>query len=86
MYITVLLCASTNPYVQEAFYQAAEEAKVLKQKPDKSELTFLYGLYKQATLGDVNTGEFMHLQSFIFFIANLWWWWLLRECLDKGKA
>uniref|UniRef100_A0A7N8XYA7 Acyl-CoA-binding protein n=1 Tax=Mastacembelus armatus TaxID=205130 RepID=A0A7N8XYA7_9TELE len=33
---------------------AAEEVKVLKQKPDQGEVTALYGLYKQATVGDVN--------------------------------
>ncbi|CAK6971102.1 acyl-CoA-binding protein-like [Scomber scombrus] len=38
----------------EAFEKAAEEAKVLKQRPTREELSDLYGLYKQATSGDVN--------------------------------
>uniref|UniRef100_A0A7N9AS71 Acyl-CoA-binding protein n=1 Tax=Mastacembelus armatus TaxID=205130 RepID=A0A7N9AS71_9TELE len=38
----------------ESFEKAAEEVKVLKQKPDQGEVTALYGLYKQATVGDVN--------------------------------
>ncbi|XP_053170267.1 acyl-CoA-binding protein-like [Scomber japonicus] len=38
----------------EAFEKAAEEAKVLKQRPTREELSDLYGLYKQATAGDVN--------------------------------
>lgn len=44
-------------FMQEAFEKAAEEVKVLKAKPDQSEMTELYGLYKQATKGDNNTGE-----------------------------
>lgn len=43
---------------QEAFEKAAEEVKVLKQKPDQGEMCALYGLYKQATVGDINVGEF----------------------------
>lgn len=42
---------------QEAFEKAAEEVKVLKQRPSNDELTELYGLYKQGTCGDVNIGE-----------------------------
>lgn len=42
---------------QESFLKAAEEAKTLKQKPNDGELSELYGLYKQAMIGDVNTGE-----------------------------
>ncbi|XP_029025879.1 acyl-CoA-binding protein-like [Betta splendens] len=38
----------------QSFEKAAEEVKVLKQKPDQAEMTVLYGLYKQATIGDVN--------------------------------
>lgn len=30
---------------------------MLKQKPDNKEMSELYGLYKQATVGDVNKGE-----------------------------
>lgn len=33
-----------------------EEVKNLKQAPKDEELLELYGLYKQATVGDVNTG------------------------------
>jgi len=41
--------------VQE-FLEAAEQAKNLKSKPTDDEMLELYGLYKQATVGDVNTG------------------------------
>ncbi len=42
---------------QEAFSKAAEEAKTLPNKPNDEELSALYGLYKQAQFGDVNTGK-----------------------------
>lgn len=41
---------------QDSFQKAADDVKVLKTKPDKSELGELYALYKQATVGDVNFG------------------------------
>jgi len=37
------------------FLKAAEDVKNLKQSPKDDELLVLYGLYKQATVGDVNT-------------------------------
>jgi len=42
--------------VQE-FLEAAERVKTLKSKPNDQEMLELYGLYKQATVGDVNTGR-----------------------------
>ncbi|XP_073332451.1 acyl-CoA-binding protein homolog 1-like [Pagrus major] len=38
----------------ESFETAVEEAKVLKQRPNNDELSALYGLYKQGTVGDVH--------------------------------
>lgn len=49
---------------QESFDKAAEEVKVLKQKPDQEEMTVLYGLYKQATVGDINIGESVFSEDF----------------------
>merc|ERR1711994_796953 len=37
------------------FTKAAEDVKGLPTSPDNNELLTLYGLYKQATVGDVNT-------------------------------
>ena len=37
------------------FEQAAENVKKLTQRPTNEELLELYGLYKQATVGDCNT-------------------------------
>ena len=48
---------SHSPNIQAAFEKAAEEVKNLKSKPTDSELLQLYGLYKQGTVGNVNTGS-----------------------------
>ncbi|ESP02244.1 hypothetical protein LOTGIDRAFT_205113 [Lottia gigantea] len=37
------------------FTTAAEEVKNLKEKPADAEMLEIYALYKQATVGDVNT-------------------------------
>uniref|UniRef100_A0A8C6SBM8 ACB domain-containing protein n=1 Tax=Neogobius melanostomus TaxID=47308 RepID=A0A8C6SBM8_9GOBI len=49
-----------------AFAKAVKEAKLFKQPPDDPEITSLYGFHQQATVGDVNTGEFMHLLIYSF--------------------
>ncbi|XP_070565494.1 acyl-CoA-binding protein-like isoform X1 [Ptychodera flava] len=38
-----------------AFNTAAEEVKKLKQKPTDEEMLEIYALFKQATVGDINT-------------------------------
>lgn len=40
---------------QAEFEKAAEEVKHLNTKPADDEMLFIYGRYKQATVGDVNT-------------------------------
>ncbi|XP_060631467.2 acyl-CoA-binding protein [Anolis sagrei] len=40
---------------QAEFEKAAEEVKKLKTQPIDEEMLFIYGHYKQATVGDVNT-------------------------------
>ncbi|XP_026571938.1 acyl-CoA-binding domain-containing protein 7 [Pseudonaja textilis] len=40
--------------LQADFEAAAEKVKKLKSKPTDDELKELYGLYKQATVGDIN--------------------------------
>lgn len=37
------------------FTQAADKVNKLKEKPTDQQLLDLYGLYKQATVGDINT-------------------------------
>ncbi|XP_018122449.1 acyl-CoA-binding protein homolog [Xenopus laevis] len=40
---------------QADFDKAAEDVKKLKTRPTDDELKELYGLYKQSTVGDINT-------------------------------
>ncbi|XP_054017024.1 acyl-CoA-binding domain-containing protein 7 isoform X1 [Melanerpes formicivorus] len=42
--------------LQADFESAAEDVKKLKTRPSDEELKELYGLYKQATVGDINIG------------------------------
>ncbi|XP_067115775.1 acyl-CoA-binding protein isoform X2 [Osmerus mordax] len=39
------------------FKKAAEEVKQLKSKPEDSEMLKVYALFKQASVGDVNTAR-----------------------------
>jgi diazepam-binding inhibitor (GABA receptor modulator, acyl-CoA-binding protein) len=41
--------------LKQRFESAAERVKTIKDKPSDDILLELYGLYKQATVGDVNT-------------------------------
>lgn len=41
--------------LQEDFEKAAEDVKNLKETPADGDLLELYALYKQATVGDINT-------------------------------
>lgn len=43
--------------VKEQFEKAAEDVKKLKTSPSDVDLLELYGLYKQATVGDCNTDK-----------------------------
>ena len=45
-----------NSFSLKAFNTAAENVKKLTQKPTDQELLDLYAYFKQATVGDVNTG------------------------------
>jgi diazepam-binding inhibitor (GABA receptor modulator, acyl-CoA-binding protein) len=41
--------------LKELFEQAAEDSKTLPERPSNDTLLQLYSLFKQATVGDVNT-------------------------------
>ncbi|XP_042879858.1 acyl-CoA-binding protein-like [Penaeus japonicus] len=41
--------------LEEKFNKAAEQVKNLKQQPTDDELKEIYSLFKQATVGDINT-------------------------------
>ncbi|XP_041637575.1 acyl-CoA-binding protein-like [Cheilinus undulatus] len=69
--------------MEEGFERAAEEAKVLKTKPDYAEMAALYGLYKQATVGDVNIAR---PGMFDFKGQGKWDAWNARKGLSKAEA
>eukprot|EP00066_Takifugu_rubripes_P015214 XP_011604480.1 PREDICTED: acyl-CoA-binding protein [Takifugu rubripes] len=68
---------------EEAFQKAAEEVKVLKNKPSDSELGELYGLYKQVTVGDVNTDR---PGMFDFTGKAKWDAWNAKKGVSKEDA
>ncbi|XP_050232116.1 acyl-CoA-binding protein [Mercurialis annua] len=43
--------------LKEDFEEHAEKLKTLKEKPTDADLLILYGLFKQATVGPVNTSR-----------------------------
>jgi diazepam-binding inhibitor (GABA receptor modulating acyl-CoA-binding protein) len=59
------------------FVLAAATVKKLKQDPDNSEKADCYGLYKQATIGDVNIEK----PSFFYFLELKKW-----EAWEKFKG
>jgi len=48
---------SPFPFCLQQFNQAADNVKNLTKRPEDEELLELYALYKQATVGDNNTGN-----------------------------
>lgn len=42
----------------QRFIKAAEDVKTLKTSPNEDELLELYSLYKQGSIGDVNTRKY----------------------------
>ncbi|KAM9722776.1 acyl-CoA-binding domain-containing protein 7 isoform 2-T2 [Menidia menidia] len=49
------LPASTKMSLEAEFKTVAEDVKKVKTRPSNDELLILYGLYKQALVGDINT-------------------------------
>ncbi|KAF8775774.1 hypothetical protein HU200_004156 [Digitaria exilis] len=49
--------------LQEEFEEHAEKAKTLPESTTNENKLILYGLYKQATVGDVNTGKYAFLSA-----------------------
>lgn len=57
----------TPELLQEEFEEHAEKAKTLPESTSNENKLILYGLYKQATVGDVNTGN-KHIIRQLFFV------------------
>ncbi|XP_034042638.1 acyl-CoA-binding protein isoform X2 [Thalassophryne amazonica] len=70
---------------EEKFNKAAEEVKVLKQKPTDDEMLQIYSLYKQATVGDVNTAR-PGMISLDFTGKAKWDAWDKRKGMSKEEA
>ncbi|KTG35249.1 hypothetical protein cypCar_00034863 [Cyprinus carpio] len=68
---------------QAEFQKAAEEVKQLKTKPTDAEVLDIYGLYKQATLGDVNTAR---PGMFDFTGKTKWDAWDAKKGMSKDDA
>nr|P0C8L7.1 RecName: Full=Putative acyl-CoA-binding protein; Short=ACBP [Hypsibius exemplaris] len=69
--------------VEEQFKTSAEQVKKLKSSPSDTELLELYSLYKQATIGDVNTDRpgMLYLKE-----KAKWDAWNGRKGLGKEQA
>ncbi|XP_069377401.1 acyl-CoA-binding protein homolog isoform X2 [Paralichthys olivaceus] len=66
-----------------SFNKAVEESTKLKQKPAKDELSELYGLYKQALVGDVN----FERPGILDFVGKLKWdAWNVKKGMSKEEA
>ncbi|XP_031147797.1 metalloreductase STEAP3 isoform X2 [Sander lucioperca] len=77
------VCQFQPAVMNESFEQAVEDVKILKQRPGYGVLGEVYGLYKQATVGDVNIGR-----PGIFDLAGRGKWdaWERRKGLSKDEA
>ncbi|CDR45990.1 CYFA0S21e00364g1_1 [Cyberlindnera fabianii] len=65
------------------FQEKADQVNKLATKPSDDELLSLYGLFKQATVGDVNTDR-----PGIFALKDRYKWdaWKKNEGLSKEEA
>lgn len=69
--------------LQEDFDKAAENVKKLKETPADGDLLELYGLFKQATVGDVNTDR----PGMLDFKGKAKWdAWNHKKGTDQEKA
>uniref|UniRef100_A0A673HXS4 Acyl-CoA-binding protein n=1 Tax=Sinocyclocheilus rhinocerous TaxID=307959 RepID=A0A673HXS4_9TELE len=65
------------------FQKAAEEVKRLKAKPADAEMLEIYSLYKQATVGDVNTAR----PGMLDFTGKAKWdAWEAKKGMSKDDA
>ena len=69
--------------LQQQFEEAAEAVKNLKSRPNDETLLELYGLYKQATVGDNTTPR---PGMFDFKAAKKWEAWKGFESVPRDRA
>jgi diazepam-binding inhibitor (GABA receptor modulating acyl-CoA-binding protein) len=69
--------------LEKEFIEASEKVKTLNKKPSDDELLELYGLYKQATIGDINTTK----PNMLDIKGNYKWSaWDICKGMNKEKA
>ena len=68
---------------QEAFDQACAAAKAFATRPSDEELLNLYGLFKQATVGDNNTAQPWAIQ---FEAKAKWDAWESKKGMDTSLS
>lgn len=69
--------------LEQNFKYAAEMVKSLNEKPDNNKLLQLYSLYKQTTVGNVNTSQPWAVQ---LEARAKWDAWKSKEGLSKEEA
>ena len=69
--------------IEEKFKSAAENVKNLETRPSNETLLQLYGLYKQAIIGNIDTSQ---PYSFLIEKRSKWDSWKLFENMDKCEA
>ncbi|VEN52300.1 unnamed protein product [Callosobruchus maculatus] len=69
--------------LDEKFNKAAEDVKKLKSKPSDADLLEIYALFKQGSIGDVNTARpgMLDLKG-----KAKWDAWNSKKGLDKDSA
>ncbi|XP_031508339.1 acyl-CoA-binding domain-containing protein 7 isoform X1 [Papio anubis] len=70
--------------LQADFDRAAEDVRKLKARPDDGELKELYGLYKQAIIGDINIVLEARSLKWVLFGKNKVWF--LLESLARESV
>ncbi|XP_071758446.2 acyl-CoA-binding protein-like [Centroberyx gerrardi] len=69
--------------MSDSFLKAADDVKRLKERPNNEDLSALYGLYKQATAGDVNIDR----PGLLDFAGRAKWdAWNTKKGLSKDEA
>ncbi|XP_031835429.1 acyl-CoA-binding protein homolog [Nomia melanderi] len=69
--------------LQQKFEEAVEAIKTLSKRPSDNEFLELYSLFKQATVGDINTTRpgMMDVKG-----KAKWDAWKSKECMSQDNA
>merc|ERR1719336_1151239 len=81
--LALLVVRASTDALDDKFEKYAAEARNLKQRPTDDELLKLYGLYKQATMGDDTDSE---PWAFQFKARSKWNAWTANAGMSKEEA